>query len=95
MSRPSSLLRGGGTVTGAVIETGTARLVPGTGGPGGTRETFTINGNVGLNATSTNFFNLGSPTNAGGGFNDLVVIGGGLEPSNRVVRSRWAPACIG
>jgi fibronectin-binding autotransporter adhesin len=79
-------LRGGGTVTGAVVATGTARLVPGSGGPGGTRETLTINGNLGLNATSTNFFNLGATTNAGGGFNDLVVIGGDLAPSNSVVR---------
>jgi fibronectin-binding autotransporter adhesin len=84
--KAAQTLRGGGTVVGDVLAGAAARLVPGTGGPGGTRETLTLTGNLGLAATATNFFNLGSSTNAGGGFNDLVAITGNLEPSGSVVR---------
>jgi fibronectin-binding autotransporter adhesin len=79
-------LRGGGLVQGAVIAQPTSRLVPGTGGVGGTLETLSIAGHVALHAESTNSFNLGASTNAGGGFNDLVAIAGDLEPSNSVVQ---------
>jgi fibronectin-binding autotransporter adhesin len=82
----NQMLRGGGLVQGAVIAQPASRLAPGTGGVGGTLETLSIAGNLGLHAQSTNSFNLGATTNEGGGFNDLVAVTGDLEPSNSVVQ---------
>jgi fibronectin-binding autotransporter adhesin len=79
-------LRGGGTVIGDVTASPASRLGAGTLSSLGTRETLTLNGNVTLDAASTNYFNLTGVTNAGGGFNDLVVVNGNLEPNNSVIQ---------
>ena len=75
-------LQGFGTVTGQVSASAGARIVPGTGGAAGT---LTINGHLTCVAGTTNQFNLGTSTNAGGGANSLLIVNGNLSPGSATI----------
>ena len=72
------LLNGYGTVSGAVAAASGSRI---TGGALGTPGTLTFAGNLASAAGATNYFDLAASTAAGGGTNDLVVVGGDLSPN--------------
>ena len=83
----SEILAGGGNIIGSIngSAAGTA-LQPGgptahgaTGGIG-TIGTLAISGSLSLGSTTTCYFDLNSSTAAGGAVNDLVTVGGDLDP---------------
>jgi fibronectin-binding autotransporter adhesin len=78
----SQILYGRGTVTGDVAAAAGAQIRP----DGlNSVNTLTFKNSLGLNAGSTNGFDLTGTLGVGGGTNDLVVVGGLLEPSNSVI----------
>jgi autotransporter-associated beta strand protein len=86
------MLAGGGNVMGNVnasaagvlIQPGSLNVHSLTGGMGAAG-TLSISGNLSLGPTTTNYFELGSSTTVGGGINDLVSVGGDLDPQNAYI----------
>jgi fibronectin-binding autotransporter adhesin len=74
-------LAGAGSVVGSVATAVGSRIMPG--GPG-VAGTLTINGDLTLNAGTTNYFDLGSST-APGVSSDLVVVNGNLNPDGAIL----------
>ncbi len=71
----AQVLQGSGTVTGAVATVAGSRILP---GGGGTAGTLTFASSLELAGGTTNAFDLTTAPAAGGGTNDLLVIGGDL-----------------
>jgi autotransporter-associated beta strand protein len=88
----SQILAGGGNVNGNVnasaanvlIQPGSLN-VSGTGGGMGAAGTLSISGNLSMGPTTTNYFELNPATTIGGGINDLVSVGGNLDPQNAYI----------
>lgn len=79
----NQILYGRGLVTGDVKTAAGAQIRP---DGANSINTLTFGNSLGLNAGSTNLFDLSDVLGVGGGTNDLVAVGGLLEPSNSVVQ---------
>ena len=75
-------LQGFGTISGTVVMAAASKIYPGNVAVPGT---LTISSNLIFSGATTNTFDLGSVTNAGGGFNDLLNVPGSLTLSNDVI----------
>src|ERR1035437_5659149 len=88
----SQLLAGGGNVTGNVnasaanvaIQPGSLNT-HGTAGGMGAAGTLSISGNLSMGPTTTNYFELNLSTTPGGDVNDLINVGGDLDPQNAIL----------
>ncbi len=84
----NQVLAGSGTITGSVATVSSASLQPGslnvaqTAGGMGVAGTLTISSNLVMGSTVTNYFELNTATTVGGGVNDLINVGGNLDPQN-------------
>ena len=86
------ILAGGGNVLGNInaIAAATA-LQPGSpavhGATGGTGSAgpLSISGNLSMGPTTTNYFELNPSTTIGGGVNDLIAVGGNLDPQGAYI----------
>jgi autotransporter-associated beta strand protein len=88
----SQILAGGGNVTGNVNASAAGVLiqpgslnVSGTAGGMGAAGTLSIAGNLSMGSTTTNYFELNQTTAPGGGVNDLISVGGNLDPQNAYI----------
>ena len=85
----NQVLAGSGTVRGSVnagaagtlVEPGSLNIAQTAGGLG-VVGTLTISSNLTMGATTTNYFDLNTSPAAGSGINDLVSVGGNLDPQN-------------
>ena len=80
--RASSTLNGAGAVVGSLATADGVTVNPGTKGTVGT---FAFGNNLTLTATTTNYFDLGANTTIGGSVNDLITVGGNLDPKGAVI----------
>ena len=76
------LLLGAGTVNGSVVVAANTTIQPGGNAAFGT---LTFANHLALGPTVTNQFELGSSLTPGAGQNDLIVVGGNLDPQNAVI----------
>src|ERR1017187_8581368 len=103
----NQMLAGGGNVTGNVNASTAGTLIQpgslnvhGSAGGMGAAGTLSISGNLSMGPTTTNYFELNQSTTPGGGINDLISVGGNLDPQNayrseerrvgKECRSRWS-----
>jgi autotransporter-associated beta strand protein len=87
------VLRGNGSVVGDVLSADGVRLIA---GATGTVGTLTFANNLTLTSGTTNLFDLGTLTGAGGGTNDLIAVGGNLTAgSARIVVNPLQPLTTG
>ena len=85
----SQVLAGSGTVKGSVnagaantlLQPGSLNLASTPGGIGAVG-TLSVSSNLTLGATTTNYFDLNTSPTVGGGVNDLISVGGNLDPQN-------------
>ncbi len=73
---------GSGAITGSVALAASTLLQPGGAGVCGT---LAFSNNLALGPAVTNVFDLGSSLTPGAGLNDLVIVGGSLDPQGAVV----------
>jgi trimeric autotransporter adhesin len=84
----NQVLAGSGIVTGNVATAASATIQPGslnvaqTAGGMGVAGTLSLMNNLTLGSTVTNYFELNTATTPGAGVNDLISVGGSLDPQN-------------
>ena len=88
----NQMLAGGGNVTGNVNASMAGTLIQpgslnvhGSAGGMGAAGTLSISGNLSMGPTTTNYFELNQSTTPGGGINDLISVGGNLDPQNAYI----------
>jgi autotransporter-associated beta strand protein len=86
------ILAGGGTVNGNVNASAAGSLIqPGSlnvhnsAGGTGAAGTLSISGSLFMGPTTTNYFEMNASTTVGGGVNDLVTVGGNLDPQGAYI----------
>ncbi|MDR3460548.1 MAG: Ig-like domain repeat protein [Verrucomicrobiae bacterium] len=72
------------TAAGTLFQPGSQNLAQVAGGMAAVG-TLTISGNLTQGAATTNFFELNPVTTPGGGTNDLITVGGNLDPQNAYI----------